>query len=70
MKRMSFIPIMEKEYPDELMYSWLHRLAKINEMQFERFACTYLGHSRANIGKTRVDIRNEFIYFYNSLYNR
>ena len=70
MKRMSFIPIMEKEYPDELMYSWLHRLAKINEMQFERFACTYLGHSRANIGKTRVDIRNEFIYFYNSLYEK
>lgn len=67
---MSFIPIMEKEYPDEFMYSWLHRLAKINEMPFERFACAYLGHSRANIGKTRVDIRNEFIYLYNNLYEK
>ena len=67
---MSFIPIMEKEYPDELMYSWLHRLAKKNEMQFERFACAYLGHSRASIGKTRVDVRNEFIYLYNNLYEK
>lgn len=67
---MSFIPIMEKEYPDELMYSWLHRLAKINGIQFERFACAYLGHSIANIGKTRVDIRNEFIYLYNNLYEK
>lgn len=67
---MSFIPIMEKEYPDELMYSWLHRLAKINEIEFGRFACTYLGHSGASISQTRVDIRNEFRYLYNNLYEK
>lgn len=67
---MSFIPIMEREYPDELMYSWLHRLAKMNEVKFERFACAYLGHSSTNIGRTRMDIRNEFIYLYNNLYEK
>lgn len=67
---MSFIPIMKKEYPDELMYSWVHRLAKLNEIQFERFACRYLGHSRASMGNTRVDIRNEFRYLYDNLYEK
>lgn len=67
---MGFIPIMKKEYPDELMYSWLQRLAKINEISFEIFAYAYLGASSIRMGTTRVEIRNEMLYLYNNIYEK
>ena len=39
---MPVIPVYRNPYPDELMYSWIHRLAKKNGLPITTFADSYL----------------------------
>lgn len=62
---MATIPVMTKPYPDELLYSWLHRLASLNELYFYNFMSAYAMNSQAS-AKTvfPFDVRNGFDTFY------
>lgn len=62
---MSTIPVMTKPYPDELLYSWLHRLAAMNGLYFYVFMSAYVMNSQTS-AKTvfPFDIRNGFDTFY------
>lgn len=62
---MATIPVMTKPYPDELLYSWLHRLASLNGLYFYNFMSAYAMNSRAS-AKTvfPFDVRNGFDTFY------
>ena len=61
---MGFIPIVKQRYPDELLYSWLHRLATANGLLIKDFSNAYLGTKNAAIGKPPYDIRTEFLPLY------
>lgn len=62
---MATIPVMTKPYPDELLYSWLHRLASLNGLYFYNFMLAYVMNSQTS-AKTvfPFDIRNGFDIFY------
>lgn len=62
---MATIPVMTKPYPDELLYSWLHRLASLNGLYFYNFMSAYVMNSQTS-AKTvfPFDIRNGFDIFY------
>lgn len=62
---MATIPVMTKPYPDELLYSWLHRLASLNGLYFYNFMSAYVMNSQAS-AKTvfPFDVRNGFDTFY------
>lgn len=62
---MATIPVMTKPYPDELLYSWLHRLASLNGLYFYNFMSAYAMNSQAS-AKTvfPFDVRNGFDTFY------
>ena len=62
-----FIPIVIEPYPDELLYSWIIRLAKVNELSTRMFLETYLDASRLSKRTLKIDIRREYQKFYNSL---
>lgn len=64
----SFIPIVVTPYPDELLYSWVMRLAKINELAIETFFEIYFKEECFSKNKTiPVDIRKGYMNFYNQL---
>ena len=42
---MSYIPSCSQPFRDELLFSWLHRLADENNLPFDLFATVYLGHN-------------------------
>lgn len=62
---MATIPVMTKPYPDELLYSWLHRLASLNGLYFYNFMSAYAMNSQVS-AKTvfPFDVRNGFDTFY------
>ena len=62
---MATIPVMTKPYPDELLYSWLHRVASLNGLYFYNFMSAYVMNSQTS-AKTvfPFDIRNGFDIFY------
>lgn len=62
---MATIPVMTKPYADELLYSWLHRLASLNGLYFYNFMSAYVMNSQTS-AKTvfPFDIRNGFDIFY------
>lgn len=62
---MATIPVMTKPYPDELLYSWLHRLASLNGLYFYNFMSAYVMNSQTS-AKTvfPFDTRNGFDIFY------
>lgn len=62
---MATIPVMTKPYPDELLYSWLHRLASLNGLYFYNFMSAYVMNSQTS-AKTvfPFDMRNGFDIFY------
>ena len=65
---MGFIPKVPNPYPDELLYSWIHRISKVNELNIKTFSDAYLGKSHTHIGNLSLDVKNEFLYFYQNLY--
>ena len=65
---MSFIPIVIKPYQDELIYSWVHRLAKANGLCMSAFAEAYMGMSGARMGELPYDIRYGYATLFNSLF--
>lgn len=67
---MSFIPSVKPLYPDELLYSWIHRLSKTNGLLIKDFSDAYLGTANAKIGSLSYDIRNGFISLYENLLKR
>lgn len=58
---MGKIPIFKKPYEDELLYSWIHRLAKINGLSITTFSDVYLGTAHSRMGELLPDVRNEYI---------
>ena len=65
---MAIVPIVVKPYPDELLYSWVMRLAKLNELRFYIFVNAYFtGGKRHSKTDINFDIKNGFFNFYNSL---
>ena len=64
---MGFIAILKPTYPDEILYSWVHRLATSNGLPVKDFTNAYLGTTNANIASLPYDIRNEFVPLYNNL---
>lgn len=46
---MPVIPVYRNPYPDELMYSWIHRLAKKNGLPITTFADSYLNKFNSKI---------------------
>lgn len=53
---MPVIPVYINPYPDELMYSWIHRLAKKNGLPITTFADSYLNKFNSKIGSLEYDI--------------
>ena len=64
---MGFIAVLKPTYPDELLYSWVHRLTSANGLLAKDFANAYLGSTNANIASLPYDIRAEFVPLYNNL---
>lgn len=66
---MSYIPIMTEPYPDELLYSWIHRLSKINGLSISMFAKQYLNQRGIFSGELLYDIRHEFVYLIQNMFD-
>lgn len=64
---MGFIPVGKKPYPDELLYSWIHRLATANSLLLKDFLIEYLGKKNATVNSLQPDVRREFVGLYDSL---
>lgn len=65
---MSKIPIIKKLYDDELLYSWIHRIADVNGLSITIFSDAYLGTTNSRMGSLQPDIRSEFVELYDSMY--
>ena len=63
----SFISNVIPPYPDELLHSWVIRLAKINSMSPRLFYQTYFQKKINPYKDIPADIRDGFLAFYNSL---
>ena len=62
---MGMIPVVIKPYPDELLYSWLYRMAKANELSFCNFMKAYVNDSKNRGNKIiQIDIHNGFDSLY------
>lgn len=62
------IPFYVPPYEDELLYSWVLRLAKANELSVSLFFETYFGKECfSKFSRVPVDIRKGFNSFYNYL---
>ena len=62
-----FIPIVVEPYPDELLYSWIIRLASINELHNRTFFELYLEEKDVKKRPIKIDIRRGYRNFYKSL---
>lgn len=62
-----FIPLVSNPYPDELLYSWIIRLANINELHNRTFYELYLGEKDVKKRPIKIDIRRGYRNFYNAL---
>lgn len=63
------IPIIRKPLQDELLYSWIYRLADMNGIDIGIFLESYCGKKRASYGALKPDARSEFLTLYNHIYN-
>lgn len=59
---MSYIPIVTEPYPDEMLYSWIHRLSKANGLSISVFGRRYLNLQGIFAGELPYDIRHEFVH--------
>ena len=59
------IPKVKKWQEDELLYSWLHRLAEANGLSMAVFMEGYLGIADGNytMGQLTLDVRKEYVSF-------
>lgn len=64
---MGLIPNVVQLYPDELLYSWMCRLAKANCLSLYSFARAYMGGNFKSDGDVPYDLRQGFNAFYNNL---
>ena len=62
-----FIPLVVAPYPDELLYSWVKRLADLNELSIEVFFRKYFGDCLAKGQCIPLDIRRGYFNFYDAL---
>ena len=58
---MSFVPIVVEAKPDELLYSWINRLAEANSVHFKLFMNEYMEMNAIYIGDLYYDVRSEFV---------
>lgn len=58
---MNFIPIVIKPLPDELLYSWIHRLADANGLLIKNFQEAYMDSKSPKIGTLKLDVGSEFV---------
>lgn len=65
---MSIMPVMIKPFPDELLYSWVHRLASANLLTFTVFSEAFLGAKSEKQGSVNLDVRFEFRELYQNMY--
>ena len=63
---MGFLPIFKMYFPDELLYSWLWRLAKMNHLSMSNFLESYCSVSKAKYLKP--DVQNEWVSLHGFLY--
>lgn len=54
-------------YNDELLYSWINRLAKENSLPLTSFMNAYLGMDNSRLGGLKTDVRASFVALYNHL---
>ena len=67
---MGYIPILKNHYPDELLYSWICRLAKENGLSVKEFANTFL-EAGSKYGRVlHYDIRKGYLNFCESMYTK
>ena len=60
---MNFIPNVIMPYEDELLYSWITRLAQANELSLESFCSLYMDLQK----EIPVDVRRGFVALYDNL---
>ena len=65
---MGFIPIVKKYYPDELLYSWVCRLAKANGLTLKEFYREYMGDENAEYYSLNYDLTRNFVFLCESMY--
>lgn len=65
---MSIIPIITKPLDDELLYSWIHRLAIANGLHVCSFQEAYINKKAVSIGSLKSDVKNEFVTLYDNMY--
>ena len=65
---MGIIPIVKMYYPDELLYSWVCRLAKANGLTLKEFYREYLGAENAEYSCLNYDIKQNFVLLCESRY--
>lgn len=59
---MGHINTFFKPYSNELVYSWIHRLAKANGLSFRNFMINYMGKNMIFHGDFEYDIRYELMW--------
>lgn len=62
-----FIPIVVEPYPDELLFSWVRRLADRNVLHIETFFKKYFGNCLGKGNVIPIDIRRGYLSFCNAL---
>lgn len=67
---MGYISRYIKPYPDELLYSWIHRLADVNILPVTTFSDSYLGNTDSRIGTLEYDVSKELPYLCSNLYEK
>lgn len=64
----NFIPVVIEPYPDELLFSWVNRLAKSNGLSLVQFFTAYFGeHNLAKGESVPIDIRRGYLDFFKAL---
>ena len=67
---MGFIPIVKMYYPDELMYSWICRLARENGLTLKGFCDAYLSVANASNFTLNYDLKRKFIFLLENMYKK
>ena len=59
---MSFVPFLTEPYPNEMLYSWIYRMADQNALSISVFGKEYLQQKGIYSGELPYDIRHEYVY--------
>ena len=65
---MGIIPIVKMYYPDELMYSWVCRLAKANGLTLKEFYREYMGDENVEYYSLNYDLKRNFAFLCERMY--